>query len=260
MSFSVNTNVSAMNATLNANSANASLEKSIAALSSGSALPNAATDAASLSIANTLSSQVSGLGQTIMNANESVGMYQIADGGLQGYKDNLDQIRVLTLKASSPIMSDANREGIQQEINALMKSSDQIANSTSYNGINLLNQGGDGSSLPNVADVRVESFIGVIDVTSEEGIASSLENIDNAAQSLGDIRANIGASMNGLESTIRNTSVTQINTAAAESQMRDVDFALESANFSKANMSAQIGSFVQSQANSLSQNSINLLR
>ena len=260
MSFSVNTNTAAMNANLNASNTNSTLDKSLTALSSGDKLSSAAYDASGLTIANGLSSQVAGLGQTIMNANESIGMYQIADGAMQGYSDNLDKIRVLTLKASNATMSDANRESIQKEIDGLMKASDSIANSTSYNGINLLNSAGDGSELPNIADVRTSSFIGEIDVTTEEGRVGALENIDKAMKDSGEIRSNIGASINGLASTIRNTSVTQINTAAAESQIRDVDFALESANFSKANLNALIGSFVQSQANAIAGNAVDLLK
>jgi len=260
MSFSINTNVAAMNANLDAKNASATLDRNLAALSLGEKLGSAAYDASGLSIANGLSSQVSGMGQTIMNANESVGMYQIAEGAMQGYGENLDKIRVLTLKASNPTMNAANRQSVQAEINGLLKASDLIASSTNYNGMTLLNSSGDGSSLPNVADLSTSSFIGAIDVTTEEGRVASLENVDSAMKNLGEIRSNVGASINGLASTIRNMSVTQVSVASAESQIRDVDFALESANFSKANLNAQIGSFAQSQANAISQNAMDLLR
>ena len=73
-------------------------------------------------------------------------------------------------------------------------------------------------------------------------------------------RSKIGANQNRLESVIRNISVTQVNVASAESQIRDVDFAAESANFAKHNILAQSGSYAMSQANSVQQNVLRLLQ
>ncbi len=245
MSFSVNTNISAMTANLHLNNSNKTLENSLSFLSSGSKLGSAANDASSLSIADKLSAQVSSMGQEIMNANNGIGMIQIADGAMSGVNDNMNKIRELTLKASSPIMNNANRASIQNEINGLMESSNQIVSSTSYNGINLLN-GADGS-LANVGSLA-------IDVTTKDGLSSALDSIDSMMQKYGKVRTDLGASQNALESQIRNTSVSQINAAAAESQLRDVDFAAESANFSKANLMSQIGSFTQAQSNATASN------
>jgi len=276
MSFSINTNISAMNANLHANSTNGGINKSLASLSSGSNLNSASYDAAGLGIANQLSAQVSGLGQAIMNANSSIGLIQVADGGLQAYNDNLDRVRVLTLQASNGTMGADDRAIIQKEIDALLESSDDIAKSTSYNGIKLLD--GTGGSFGNgtfvthtgadggvtqslaISDSRVSNIVGSIDVTTQASASSSIENIDNAMSKIGDIRATLGASQNQLESTIKNISVTQINIAYAESQIRDVDFAAESANFSQKNIAAQIGSFAQSQANASASNILGLLR
>ena len=248
MSFSINTNTSAMTTNLNSNKSNNALDKSLGFLSSGSKLGSAANDASGLTIADQLSAQVSGLGQMIMNANDGIGMIQIADGAMSGINDNMSKIRELTLKASSPIMNSANREAIQNEINGLMESSNQIAQSTSYNGINLLN-GGDGS-LADVGSINNAS----IDVTTEDGLSSALETIDGALGDINKILTDLGASQNKLVSEIRNTSVSQINAASAESQIRDVDFAAESANFSQQNLMSQIGSFAQAQANATASN------
>jgi len=73
-------------------------------------------------------------------------------------------------------------------------------------------------------------------------------------------RATLGAAQNKLESTIRNISVTEVNVAAAESQIRDVDFAAESATFAKHNILAQSGSYAMSQANAVQQNVLKLLQ
>jgi len=265
MSFSINTNISAMTANLHSNLANQGVNNSLGRLSSGSNLGTAAYDASGLGIANQLSAQVSGLGQAIQNSNESIGMIQVADGAMQGINENMDRIRVLTLQASNGTMSADDRAIIQQEIDGLLESSDDIAKQTSYNGIKLLDgtggsagngtfttqSGADSGDTQNVSigDAQVASLVGAIDVTTEAGRTAALDSIDSAMSSIGDIRAELGASQNQLMSNIRNISVTQVNIASAESQIRDVDFAAESANFSQQNIMSQIGSFAQSQAN-----------
>lgn len=243
MSFSINPNMGSMS--LNSNNNTQILNNSLNHLSTGLKINSAADDASGMTIADQLSAQVKGMGQEIMNANNSIGMIQIADGAVKGINDNMSRIRELTLQSSSPIMNNANRAAIQNEIDGLMESSRQIVSSTSYNGINLLN-GGDGS----LADVGSES----IDITSQGGLSSALSSIDSMMEEFGKIRTDFGASQNALESQIRNTSVSQINAAASESQIRDLDFAVESANFSKANLMSQIGSFTQAQANAIASN------
>ena len=265
MSFSINSNIGAMTANLNANLKNKALDNSLSLLSSGSKLGNAAYDASGLSMANQQSAQVSGLGQAIMNSNDSIGMIQVADGAMSGINDNMERIRVLTLQASNGTMNADNREAIQKEIDGLLESSDDIAKQTSYNGVKLLDgtggssgdgtfttqSGADSGATQSVtmADARVSSLVGSIDVTSQSGRASAMDAIDSALTSISDSRAQLGASQNQLMSNVRNISVGQINAASAESQMRDVDFAAESANFSQQNVMSQIGSFAQAQAN-----------
>lgn len=252
MSFSVNSNTAAATANFHLNQQNKSLGESIAFLSSGSKLGQAAYDASSLTIANQLSSQVSGMGQSIMNANDSIGMSQIAESGLSSINDNMEQIRTLSIKASSPIMNASNRASIQKEINGLLEVSGSIASNSSFNGVKLLD-GGSGS-------LANGNFSGSIDVMSEDGLASALETIDGELGRIGGSRSDIGASQNQLVSSIQSMSVSKINAASAESQMRDVDFAKESANFSAANLQSQIGSFTAAQANAQASNVMRLFQ
>ncbi len=271
MSFSINTNTNAMMANLHSNNANIALDKSINSLSTGLAINSAADDASGLVIADSLSSQVQGLGQAMMNINDGIGMYQIADSAMNTYGENLDRIRTLTLKASNATMNDTSLSAIQKEIDGLLEASGQIASSTSYNGTKLL----DGSHGPfemqvgansgdtqttNIADASVESLVGSINIMTAEGREAALNSLDSAQDDVHSIRSTLGSSINELASTMKNISVTQVNTASAESQIRDVDFALESAKFSKANLSAQIGAFVQAQSNNISQNALALLK
>ena len=98
------------------------------------------------------------------------------------------------------------------------------------------------------------------DVTTRKSAENTIMIMDHALQALDAIRSEIGSTQNQLESTIRNISVTQVNVAAAESQIRDVDFAAESANFAKNNILAQSGSYAMSKANAIQQNVLKLLQ
>jgi len=273
MSNSLNTNIASQQANLYSNQNTLNQNKSLNALSSGSKLTQAANDSASLAISEKLLALVSGSGLAIQNSNEMIGLYQVADGGLSGIEDNTQRIRVLTLQASNDTLSSSDRQSIQKEIDGLSESSLDIANSTSFNGINLLDATGgsqgngtfvaqtgadSGDTLStSISDIRLS--IPSVDVTTQAGLASALDDIDSGLSDIQSSRATIGASQNALSSNVKNTWVGQINAASAASQLRDVDFALESANFSRQNILAQTGSFAQSQANSRGSNLVGLL-
>ncbi|OIU24541.1 flagellin A [Campylobacter jejuni] len=97
-------------------------------------------------------------------------------------------------------------------------------------------------------------------VTTLKGAMAVMDIAETAITNLDQIRADIGSIQNQVTSTINNITVTQVNVKAAESQIRDVDFASESANFSKYNILAQSGSYAMSQANAVQQNVLKLLQ
>ena len=278
MSFKINSNIGALNANLNSNINSGGVNKSLKSLASGSALSGASYNSAGLAIANQLSAQVNGLGQSIMNANDSIGLIQVADGALQEYENILEEVRNLSIQASNDTLSSGDRNIIQRQIDSLMSSADNIAKTTKYNGINLLDgtggSSGDGTFVTqsgansgetqsvSIGDAQSASVLGgsVIDVTTHANASLSIDTIDAALKNISNIRADLGAAQNQLISTIENTSVTQINIASAESQMRDIDFAAESANFSKANILMQSGSFAQAQANASQASVLNLFK
>ena len=102
--------------------------------------------------------------------------------------------------------------------------------------------------------------LSTVDVTTRQSAEKAITIADYALRDLDATRSDIGSVQNQLESTIRNISVTQVNVQAAESQIRDVDFAAESANFAKLNILAQSGSYAMSQANAVQQNVLRLLQ
>lgn len=106
----------------------------------------------------------------------------------------------------------------------------------------------------------VGNAISSSDVTTYDAAQLTIKKADHALAQLDRIRSNIGSTQNQLESTIRNISVTQVNVTAAESQIRDVDFAAESAKFAKHNILAQSGAYAMSQANTVQQNVLRLLQ
>ncbi len=247
MSFSINTG--AMTTNLNSNISSQAISSSLNRLSTASQINSAADNASGMTIADQLSAQARGMGQSIMNANDSIGMIQIADSTMQGVSDNMDKIRELTIRASSGIMNNANRIAIQKEIDALMQSSNDTISRSNYNGINLF------AGNTTVSDkAQGFSLDGTIDVTSKDGLTSALDMIGAMKTSINEVRSDMGSRQNQLSSEIRNMSIGQVNTAAAQSQIRDVDFAAESANFTQANLKSQIGSFAQAHSNALASN------
>ncbi|EAK5739822.1 flagellin A [Campylobacter coli] len=141
-----------------------------------------------------------------------------------------------------------------------------ISNTSAISKIYNVSQGSgfsSGSTLSQFATMKTTAF-GVKDetagVTTLKGAMAVMDIAETAITNLDQIRADIGSVQNQVTSTINNITVTQVNVKAAESQIRDVDFAAESANYSKANILAQSGSYAMAQANSVQQNVLRLLQ
>ncbi|MCX6050939.1 MAG: flagellin [Campylobacterales bacterium] len=279
MGFRINTNVGAMNAHMQATMNNVGLDKSLQSLSSGLRINKAADDSAGLAIANKLSAQSQGLGQAIKNANDGIGLIQTADGAMSEYGDIMKRIRVLATQASNDTQDATSRGYISNEVQALLGEASDIVANTKFNGQNLL-AGTSGStagvfifhvgaynnetqsidfSSANITAMASTSAAGLL-VTTQSKSEDTITFMDTAIKAVDGLRATMGAAQNKLESTVRNISVTQVNITAAESNIRDVDFAAESANFSKHNILAQSGSYAMSQANAVQQNVLRLLQ
>jgi len=138
MGFKINTNVAAMNAHTSASVNNRNLDSSLSKLSSGLRINSAADDASGLSIADSLRSQASTLGQAISNANDGVSMLQIADKAMDEQIKILDTIKVKATQAAQDGQSADSRKALQADITRLMGSLDNIASTTSFNGKSLL--------------------------------------------------------------------------------------------------------------------------
>ena len=138
MGFRINTNIAAMDAHRNSTMNNIGLDKSLKSLSSGLRINTAADDASGLAIANSLRSQSTGLGQAIRNANDGIGVVQTADGALDEYTNIINTVRTKAIQAASDGQNDDSRAAIDRDIRKLLEEADNIAKTTSFNGLNLL--------------------------------------------------------------------------------------------------------------------------
>ncbi|OEV41959.1 flagellin, partial [Campylobacter jejuni] len=138
MGFRINTNVAALNAKANSDLNAKSLDQSLARLSSGLRINSAADDASGMAIADSLRSQASTLGQAISNGNDALGILQTADKAMDEQLKILDTIKTKATQAAQDGQSLKTRTMLQADINRLMEELDNIANTTSFNGKQLL--------------------------------------------------------------------------------------------------------------------------
>ena len=138
MGFTINTNIAAMNAHVNAMANNRAIDSSLGKLSSGLRINSAADDASGLAIADSLRSQGSSLGQAISNANDGISIVQIADKAMSEQTSILDTIKTKATQAAQDGQTTDSRKALQADITKLMTELDNIAGTTSYNGQSLL--------------------------------------------------------------------------------------------------------------------------
>ncbi|MDD5372779.1 MAG: flagellin [Sulfurimonas sp.] len=274
MGFRINTNIGAMNAHMKSTMNNVGLDKSLTALSSGLRINKAADDSAGLAIANKLSAQSQGLGQAISNSNDGIGLIQTADGALEEFGNILKRIRVLATQSANDTQDTDSRSYIDKEVTALAAEANDIGTKTKFNGISILDATGGAAGTFTfhtgaysgdtqavvIGSASITALAGTFVVTTRAAAETTVTNMDTGIKAVDGLRATLGAAQNKLESNVRNISVTQVNIAAAESNIRDVDFAAESANFAKHNILAQSGSYAMSQANAVQQNVLRLLQ
>lgn len=138
MAITINSNITSLNAQRNLNNTSNSLNNAMKRLSSGLRINSAKDDAAGMSIANRMSSQVRGLNQAARNANDGISMAQVAEGAMQEVSNNLQRIRELAVQAASDSNSATDRAALNDEVTQLVAEINRVAETTSFNGTNLL--------------------------------------------------------------------------------------------------------------------------
>ena len=278
----IQSNYSAMTAIANISNTNSLLEKSLQRLTTGKRINSASDDVSGLAIADKLRTQASSLSMSITNANNARAMIKIADGAMKETSDSLDSIKTKLIQAASSTTSDEGRESIRKDIAKLLKSIDETAKNTTYNGMQLLAKA-DGSATDALnfqigeTSTSVVSTDGGVRANSEglgldtlrdlaadgltvSGAQTFIDTMDTAISTLSGWQSDFGSTQNSLESRIRNMTTTVTNLNAARDQIMNLDFEQESSNFSKLQIQAQSGLFALSQANVIQQNVLRLLQ
>jgi flagellin len=276
MGFRINTNVPSLSAQRALGKATQSQESSYAKLSSGSRITKSSDDAAGMAISEKLKAEIRSMRQADRNANDGISMIQTAEGGLNEAQSILTRLRELAIQSSSDTVSDTERGFTNLEYQNLVSELDRISQVTEYNGIKLLN--GEGEKLDfqigtknNEFNDRISYDVGQInsrisnlgieglEVGSKDGAQSSLEVVDQAIEKVSGQRAVLGALQNRLTSTSNNLQVSVENMSAANSRIRDVDYAEETATLAKNQILQSAGTSVLAQANLNGQNALKLI-
>lgn len=278
MSLFVNTNVSSLNAQRQLFDVSDRLNTSFERLSSGFRINSAADDAAGLQISDRLTSQVQGLNQAVRNANDAISLSQTAEGALGEVTTSLQRIRTLAVQSQNGINSSSDRKALQKEVSALRTEISRIATDTQFGNVNLLDGNFSASFLVganagqtisvnlsrgNLGSISGFSATGLgittNDVSTATGASALLADIDGAISGIGAVRADLGALQNRFQSTIRNLSNISENLSSARSQIRDTDFAAETAELTRNQIVQQASVSILSQANQRPQTALSLL-
>jgi len=285
----INHNISSMTTRGALFSANRAVAKNLEKLSTGLRINRASDDAAGLSISENLRAQVKGTGQAKKNALDGISLLNIAEGAANEVTSMLQRMRELAIQSSTDTLTDTERAFTNQEFGQLREEIDRIAEVTNFNGQKLLSNastsrfgsGAAGSTQGSVLWIDANSTVGNDSLTitiatlttdsnglslSDDSLSTqstsviAITELDNAIGSVNQMRSDLGSWVNRLESTVNNLTISNTNQQAAESQIRDVDFAAESSEFTKNQILTQSANAMLSQANQSTQGVLQLLQ
>lgn len=266
MGLRINTNMSSIAAQRALGVTKHNLDNNFRKLSSGERITRAGDDAAGLAISEKLKSHIRGLRQAKRNSEDGISLIQTAEGGLSEISNIIIRLRELSVQAASDTVGDVERGFSDIEFQNLKEEIQRISKNSEFNGRKLLDGTGgiceiqvgihndptnDRLSYDSAdTDSTLESLgLGGELIANKEGAQLSLTKLDDALVRLNGVRANLGAIQNRLQSTSNNIAITEENFSAANSRIRDVDVASETADMAKNNILAQAGVSVLAQAN-----------
>ncbi len=278
----INHNVPAMITGNSIRSVERDISKSLEKLSTGLRINRAADDAAGLSVSEQLRTQVRGLAMGTRNAQDGMSLLNIAEGALVETESMLQRMRELCIQAANDTLTSKERGFIQVEFDQLRTEVDRIVNGTQYNSQKLLNgtaPWGTGGVIhvgPNDnttgSDIVLITISGVdctamgisvtqnVWVTTQAMATSAISSLDSALNMVNTLRADLGAKTNRLEHALANQENQETNMAAAESVIRDADFAYETTQFTRNQILQQSSTAMLSQANQAPQSVLSLLK
>jgi len=275
MSFSVNTNISSLNAQAKLQDTNMNLERTLGRLTSGLRINSSADDAAGLAAANRHKLDKSGLDMGIRSANDGISKLQIEDGAMSNVSSLLDRALVLASQAASDTFT-GSRATLDEEFQSVLS---EITRNATAAGLETGNTNLTARSVfvgntqtSTSASVTYVSFalttavdsqglgISTQNVTSQANAATALTAIQAAVGTLGTAQGRVGAAMNRLQYAISQAQTMAVSVAASESRIRDANIAEEAAALTKYNILTQSGLAALSQSNQMSSSVLSLLR
>ncbi len=274
MGLRINTNISSISAQRQLGTQQKRNSHALAAISSGSRIVQAADDAAGLSISENMRGQIRGIKMARYNAENSVSLIQVSEGGLNEVSNILIRLRELGVQAASDTVSDVERGFLNMEATQLVEEADRIAKTTRFGNKQLLD--GSGEELQfhvgpfagpeNVIKYKVNadatgSTLGYdsIQVDSKDNARDTLGKVDKAINQIGKLRADFGAVQSRMNSTVSNLDVQYENLSAANSRLRDADIAHESAEIASSSILQQAAVGVLAQANTSGAQALKLI-
>jgi flagellin len=275
MALVIQTNVAAMSAQKNLGANQKMLASSFQKLSSGFRVNTAADDAAGLAVSESMKSQIRSYTVAERNAGDAISMAQTAEGALGEVHDVLGRMRELAVQSSNGSLTDNDRGYLNTEFSALQSEIGRIQGSTKFNGVALLNTAVATSpvkfqvGLNNVSTDQIDVTFGGVDlsginatnsnVSHASSALTSLASIDTAIGSVSSYRSKFGSAMNRLDVATSNIQTMRLNISAANSRIRDVDVATETANLSRNQVLTQAGASILAQTNQLPQMAFGLI-
>jgi flagellin len=271
MGLRVNTNIASLNAQRNLNQVTNRLQGNFARLSSGLRIAQAADDAAGLGISERMRSQIRSYGAASRNAQDGISLVQTAEGALNEASNILNRMRELAIQAANGTLTTTDRTTIDNEVGALIEELDRIADSTEFNGLNLLDGSATTASIQvginanETIDVTLQDTttgtlgVDVVDVTTAANANTAIGLVDTAIDTLNTARGQLGASQNRLNSAYTSILNARENLSAAESRIRDVDVAYETADLTRNSILQQAAVSILQQANVQPQLALSLL-
>ena len=263
----INTNTASLNAQRNLAGTAVSLGTAMQRLSSGLRVNSAKDDAAGLAIAERMNTQTRGMNVAIRNANDAISLAQTAEGALGAITNNLQRMRELAVPAANGTTGTTDIAALDAEYQLLAAENTRVIGATKFNSQALLSaatpfqfqvgaNSGESITITSVIAVQTATTLGATNATA----SAQLAVVDTDLNLMNSIRATWGASQNRFEGVIANLRVAAENSAAARGRIMDADYAMETANLSRAQVLQQAGTAMVAQANQLPQSVLSLLR
>ena len=278
----INTNLMSLNAQRNLSATQSALATSVQRLSTGLRVNSAKDDAAGLAIAERMNTQVRGMNVAIRNANDAISLAQTAEGALSKINDMGQRMRELAVQSANATNNDTDRASLDAEFQALSAEIKRNLDGTSFNGTKLFaalatmtfQVGANNVATDQIAvvttnltaDTTMTGILGggggatAADIKAVDKSRDVLTKLDTMLATVNAKRAEFGATQNRFEAVIQTLQVSAENQTAARSRIMDADFASETAALTRSQVLQQAGTAMLSQANSLPNNVLSLLR